>query len=153
VTGSCGMNALIAGAVTIIATLNADKPGAEETSAALTPQALKEIAQVEAEIDRIEAQTLQRLAVRPDNQVQQIELLGKLMLYDKHLSMNRNEACAPTGSCPSTSSKSRHATRASTGDPEPAAKGAAKGALRLVADLSLDFAHRICGNAAFLFSP
>jgi len=32
--------------------------------------------------------------VPPDNQVQQIELLGKLMLYDKELSVNRNEACA-----------------------------------------------------------
>ena len=53
-----------------------------------------EIAQVEAEIDRIEAQTLERLAAPPDNQVQQIELLGKLMLYDKQLSVNRNEACA-----------------------------------------------------------
>jgi len=30
--------------------------------------------------------------VPPDNQVQQIELLGKLMLYDKQLSVNRNEA-------------------------------------------------------------
>jgi cytochrome c peroxidase len=30
----------------------------------------------------------------PDNQVQQIELLGKLMLFDKELSVNRNEACA-----------------------------------------------------------
>src|SRR5439155_736141 len=29
-----------------------------------------------------------------DNQVQQVELLGKLMLYDKNLSVNRNEACA-----------------------------------------------------------
>ena len=66
----------------------------EESSAILSPQALREIAQVEAEIDRIEAQTLERLAAPPDNQVQQIELLGKLMLYDKHLSVNRNEACA-----------------------------------------------------------
>src|SRR5262249_18334305 len=49
---------------------------------------------VEAEIDRIEAQTLERLTAPPDNQVQQIELLGKLMLYDKDLSVNRNEACA-----------------------------------------------------------
>ena len=30
----------------------------------------------------------------PDNQVQQIELLGKAMLYDKELSVYRNEACA-----------------------------------------------------------
>lgn len=60
----------------------------------LSPEALQQIAQVEAEIDRIEAQTLARLAAPPDNQVQQIELLGKLMLYDKQLSVNRNEACA-----------------------------------------------------------
>jgi len=68
--------------------------GAEEVSAILSPQALAEIAQVEAEIDRIEAQTIERLAVPPDNQGQQIELLGKLMLYDKQLLVNRNEACA-----------------------------------------------------------
>jgi cytochrome c peroxidase len=67
---------------------------AKEASATLSPQALQEIAQVEAEIDRIEAQTIQRLAAPPDNQVQQIELLGKLLLYDKQLSVNRNEACA-----------------------------------------------------------
>jgi len=60
----------------------------------LSPQALQEIAQVEAEIDRIEAQSIERLAAPPDNQVQQVELLGKLMLYDKQLSVNRNEACA-----------------------------------------------------------
>jgi cytochrome c peroxidase len=65
----------------------------EPTSATLTPQVLKEIAQVEAEIDRIEAQTIDRLAAPLDNQVQQVELLGKAMLYDKELSVNRNEAC------------------------------------------------------------
>jgi cytochrome c peroxidase len=58
------------------------------------PGALQEIAQVEAEIDRIEAATLERLQAAPDNQPQQIELLGKAMLYDKQLSVNRNEACA-----------------------------------------------------------
>src|SRR5437879_11602751 len=74
--------------------LGAGAPDAEETSSTLSPQALREIAQVEAEIDRIEAQTAERLAAPPDNQIQQIELLGKLMLYDKDLSVNRNEACA-----------------------------------------------------------
>jgi cytochrome c peroxidase len=65
----------------------------EPTSATLTPDVLKEIGQVEAEIDRIEAQTIDCLANPPENQVQQIELLGKAMLYDKELSVNRNEAC------------------------------------------------------------
>jgi cytochrome c peroxidase len=71
-----------------------DEPSAEESTTLLSPQALQEIARVEAEIDRIEAQTIERLAAPPDNQVQQIELLGKLLLYDKQLSVNRNEACA-----------------------------------------------------------
>src|SRR6478736_6192032 len=81
-------------AVIVAAMLGADSPGAEEIIAPLSPQVLQEIARVEAEIDRIEAQTLERLAAPPDNQVQQIELLGKLLLYDKQLSVNRNEACA-----------------------------------------------------------
>jgi cytochrome c peroxidase len=67
---------------------------AAESASPLSPAALREIAQVEAEIDRSEAQTLERLAAPPGNQVQQIELLGKAMLYDKQLSVNRNEACA-----------------------------------------------------------
>lgn len=79
--------------VIIIATLGADAQAAEEGTA-LTPEVLADIGRVEAEIDRIEAQALERLAAAPDNQVQQIELLGKLMLYDKQLSVNRNEACA-----------------------------------------------------------
>jgi cytochrome c peroxidase len=78
----------------VAATLGADVPDAEESGIMLSPLALHEIAQVEAEIDRIEAQAAERLAMPPDNQVQQIELLGKLMLYDKQLSVNRNQACA-----------------------------------------------------------
>src|SRR5258708_4218470 len=80
-------------AATIAATLGVEAPAAEESSVMLSPQALQEITQVEAEIDRIEAQAIERLAMPPDNQVQQIELLGKLMLYDKQLSVNRNQAC------------------------------------------------------------
>ena len=56
--------------------------------------ALREIARIENEIDKIESESLIRLGSLPDNQVQQIELLGKLLLYDKELSVNRNEACA-----------------------------------------------------------
>jgi cytochrome c peroxidase len=82
------------GSVAIVAILSADALAADETSAILTPEVQKEIAQVEAEIDRIEGQTRERRSAPPDNQVQQIELLGKLMLYDKQLSVNRNEACA-----------------------------------------------------------
>src|SRR3981081_4533929 len=78
----------------VAATLGAEAPDAQESSTTRSPQALQEIAQAETEIDRIEAQTIERLAMPPDNQVQQVELLGKMMLYDKQLSVNRNEACA-----------------------------------------------------------
>ncbi len=75
------------------------QPGAAQEGTAnrgtmLSPKALQEIAQVEAEIDRTETATLARMSIPPDNQVQQLELLGKAMLYDKQLSVNRNEACA-----------------------------------------------------------
>ena len=83
---------IAAGIVTV--TLHSGVPSAQEGGTFLSAQALREIAQVEAEIDRVEAQTIERLGTPPDNQVQQLELLGKLMLYDKQLSVNRNEACA-----------------------------------------------------------
>src|SRR5438270_6481311 len=78
----------------VAATLGAHAQAPQESGAALSPQAVAEIAQLEAAIDRIEAQTIERLAAPPANQVQQVELLGKLLLYDKQLSVNRNEACA-----------------------------------------------------------
>ena len=88
------MNTRIAAAVTTIVAALGGGVWAQQPSVTLSPAALKEIADVEAEIDRIETQTLERLASPPDNQVQQVELLGKAMLYDKNLSVNRNEACA-----------------------------------------------------------
>jgi cytochrome c peroxidase len=87
--------ALLSIAVALItAALSAATLGAEENRTVLSPQALQEIARVEAEIDGVETQAIERLAAPPENQIQQIELLGKLMLYDKQLSVNRNEACA-----------------------------------------------------------
>jgi cytochrome c peroxidase len=76
------------------ALLSVETSQAQQAASALSPQALREIEKVEAEIDRIEAQTLAHIAAPPNNQVQQIELLGKALIYDKNLSVNRNEACA-----------------------------------------------------------
>jgi cytochrome c peroxidase len=83
-----------AAAVVIGAALGAEAPSPGQDGGSLSPQAQKEITQIEAEIDRTEAQALTRLAAPPDNQVQQTELLGKLLMFDKQLSVNRNEACA-----------------------------------------------------------
>ena len=76
-------------AAVVAVTMGADAPGAKERSSNLSSQVLQEIAKIEAEIDRTEAQAIERLAAPPDNQIQQIELLGKLMLYDKDLSVRR----------------------------------------------------------------
>ena len=88
------LNLLSITATLIAANMSATALAAEVTTTILSPRALQEISQVESEIDRIEAQAIERLAALPGNQIQQIELLGKLMLYDKQLSVNRNEACA-----------------------------------------------------------
>ena len=60
----------------------------------LSPAARKEIASVEAEINRIEAQTLVRVGQGSMDRSQQVILLGKLLFYDRELSVRRNEACA-----------------------------------------------------------
>ena len=77
------INAFITGivpaSIAAIAMLGAGNVRATEPAATLSPEALEEIAQIEAEIDRIEGQILDRLTAPPDNQVQQIELLGKLL--------------------------------------------------------------------------
>jgi cytochrome c peroxidase len=89
------MNARIAAAaIAIVATVGSAAVWAQQSSVTLSIAALKEITEIEAQIDRIEAETLERVAAPPNNEVQQIELLGKAMLYDKQLSVNRNEACA-----------------------------------------------------------
>ena len=73
-TWECRTSFCISAVAVIAAMLCGGASSAQETT--LSPEALREIAQVEAEIDRIEAQTLERLAAPADNQVQQIELLG-----------------------------------------------------------------------------
>jgi len=59
----------------------------------LSPRAQEEITQVEARIDNIEAVALADLTAAPDT-ARRITLLGKLLLFDKDLSVNKNEACA-----------------------------------------------------------
>jgi cytochrome c peroxidase len=53
-----------------------------------------EIESVEKEINRIEAETLTKVEHERLDQSQQITLLGKLLFYDRHLSVGGNEACA-----------------------------------------------------------
>jgi hypothetical protein len=49
-------------AAILVSTMSADAPNAEEAAPKLSPQALREFAPVEAEIDRLEEQAIERLA-------------------------------------------------------------------------------------------
>src|SRR5262249_16481763 len=56
----------------------------------------EEIKRVEGEIDKIFADTLAQLpSIHTDagSRMKQVQMLGKIMLFDKQLSVNRNEAC------------------------------------------------------------
>jgi hypothetical protein len=57
---------------------------AQQPSTTLSPAALKEIAEVEAEINRIEAQAIERLTAPPNNEVQQVEWLLQKPQVDVH---------------------------------------------------------------------
>lgn len=65
--------------------------------AGLLPKNLEaELKRVEAEINGIEQKTLaewRALPIRPDTRMKQVQILGKLELYDTSLSVNRNMAC------------------------------------------------------------
>ena len=72
--------------------------GAKQNPAPALPAGLEEeIKRVEAEIDKIFADTLAQLPSIPGDagsRMKRVQTLGKLMLYDKQLSVNRNQACA-----------------------------------------------------------
>jgi cytochrome c peroxidase len=58
------------------------------------PSVMEEIREVEARINRIESETLQRAHQGSLSSSGEVTLLGKLILFDENLSVNRNEACA-----------------------------------------------------------
>ena len=51
-------------------------------------------ARVEAEIDQIERETLSKVDHNSLDRQAQVRTLGKLLLFDKHLSVRQNEACS-----------------------------------------------------------
>ena len=60
----------------------------------MPPSFAQDVARVVAEVDRIEADTLSQLEQTRLDRQGQMRTLGKLLLFDKHLSVNQNEACS-----------------------------------------------------------
>jgi cytochrome c peroxidase len=78
-----------------IAILQAAAPsGMAPGTTPLSPSVQREIVRVVAKIDRIEAQALAQLNNGLPDPALRTVLLGKLLVYDKQLSVDRNEACA-----------------------------------------------------------
>src|ERR1700740_1209771 len=60
----------------------------------MPPSFEQEVARVVAEVDRIEADTLSQMERTTLDRQGQVHTLGKLLLFDKRLSVNQNEACS-----------------------------------------------------------
>jgi cytochrome c peroxidase len=63
-------------------------------SGQMPPTFDKDVARVVAEIDKVEDDTLMQLDQTSLDREGQVRTLGKLLLFDKHLSVNQNEACS-----------------------------------------------------------
>jgi cytochrome c peroxidase len=76
---------------------SAAKPAAASTTnlaGAVPPSFDQEVLRVEAEVDHIESDTLSQVQHTQLDRQAQIHTLGKLLIFDKHLSVNQNEACS-----------------------------------------------------------
>jgi cytochrome c peroxidase len=60
----------------------------------MPPSFDEDVARVVADLDRIEADTLRQMDRTTLDREGQIRTLGKLLLFDKNLSVNKNEACS-----------------------------------------------------------
>jgi cytochrome c peroxidase len=60
----------------------------------MPPSFDQDVARVVAEVDRIEADTQSQMEHTKLDRQGQVRTLGKLLLFDKHLSVNQNEACS-----------------------------------------------------------
>ena len=69
------------------------KSDAASSGVRLTPPAQKEIEETMAHIDETEAIALAQMRTQQLDPAAQMTLLGKLIYFDKNLSVNRNEAC------------------------------------------------------------
>ncbi|HEY0321497.1 MAG TPA: cytochrome c peroxidase [Pyrinomonadaceae bacterium] len=81
-------------ALLIIARVTGSTQAAAQRPAPLTLE--QEIKRVEAEIDKTFAGTLEQLPsipAGPEHRMKRVQTLGKLELFDKQLSVNRNTAC------------------------------------------------------------
>jgi cytochrome c peroxidase len=76
------------------ATISATANSPTNLSGRMPPDFDQEVARVVAKLDRIEADTLSQFEHTTLDRQGQVRTLGKLLLFDKHLSVHQNEACS-----------------------------------------------------------
>lgn len=81
-------------AVFILVFLLINKQAKPQASGQMPATFDRDVQAVEARLDRIEADTLRDLDRSTLDRQGQVRTLGKLLLFDKNLSVNRNEACS-----------------------------------------------------------
>src|SRR3984957_19416285 len=78
----------------IFGSLFAAVPAKPQSRGQMPPNFERDVEAVVANLDRVEADTLRELKHTTLDPQGQIRTLGKLLLFDKHLSVNQNEACS-----------------------------------------------------------
>jgi cytochrome c peroxidase len=81
-------------AIPLFASVSGEAKSPSNVGGEMPPSFDKDVARVVADIDRIEADTLRDMSQATLDRQGQIRTLGKLLLFDKHLSVNQNEACS-----------------------------------------------------------
>jgi cytochrome c peroxidase len=77
-----------------VATVHAAGQPPQQLPGQMPPDFDKEVTRVVADLDRIEADTLRQMDQTTLDRQGQVLTLGKLLLFDKHLSVKQNEACS-----------------------------------------------------------
>ena len=76
------------------ASISGEAKSPSDLGGQMPPSFDQDVARVVADIDRIEADTLSQMEHTALDRQGQVRTLGKLLLFDKHLSVNQNEACS-----------------------------------------------------------
>ena len=90
--GLAGMAVVVL--VAVATALRSGEGGSPPEQDRIPAAARQEIRSVEQEIDRIEAESLNQTHSAALDRFQEVILLGKVIFYDKELSVRRNETCA-----------------------------------------------------------
>src|SRR5260370_13078065 len=83
-----------AGKPQVGAAISRDAKSPSNLGGQMPPSFNQDVARVVADIDRIEADTLSQMERTTLDRQGQVRTLGKLLLFDKRLSVNQNEACS-----------------------------------------------------------